>query len=131
MVRMTGVEPARLPTLEPKSSASPNFATSAKDFYVITKLLIGNVTLMGSIWSPIKALSQQLPQVGERRVQEPAPPSLYLHKAPQTLHLWVGITSWIRYVVSDIYSAPYIFEIQCHFRGGSTHRDIEMLVDTI
>ena len=37
-MRMTGLEPARRETLEPKSSASANSATSAQKPYEITKL---------------------------------------------------------------------------------------------
>ncbi len=36
MVRMKGLEPPRLSTLEPKSRASANFATSAKSNLKIT-----------------------------------------------------------------------------------------------
>ena len=35
-MRMTGIEPARLLTIEPKSIASASSATSASDIYIIT-----------------------------------------------------------------------------------------------
>ena len=50
-MRMTGLEPARRETLEPKSSASANSATSAQKPYEITKL---------RTWHPLPRVCLQL-----------------------------------------------------------------------
>ena len=63
VVRVTGVEPARLAALDPKSSASANFATPAqKELYLFfqkVSILFQNIIFFSFLRSKL-SLNQQL-----------------------------------------------------------------------